>query len=75
MPCRVMEGAAVIPFHGEVSSYVAETIAIDHAVASVDTLRLHEMNQSQLLKQRLTYKAAKREEVVREVNLITKEKR
>ena len=39
LPCKVMEGAAMIPFHGEVSSYVAETIAIDSAVAVVKELR------------------------------------
>ena len=71
-PCRIMEGAATIPFHGDVSSFVAETIAIDYAVSAVNSWRPHEPNQSQLFKQRLTYKAPKRKEVMQDVSFIKK---
>ena len=74
-PCKGMAGAAMIPFHGEVSSYVAETIAIGSAVAVVNELRHKEVNQAQLWKQRVTYTAAKREEAVGEAEHFTNKMR
>ena len=64
-PKLVMEGAVVLVYHPRMSSFVAETIAIDSALSTVAALLPFEPCPLQLSRVHTVYRSAAREEVRR----------
>ena len=64
-PKLVMEGAVVLVYHPRMSSFVAETIAIDSALSTVAALLPFEPCLMQLSRVHTVYRSAGREEVRR----------
>ena len=64
-PKLVMEGAVVLVYHSRMSSFVAETIAIDSALSTVAALLPFEPCLLQLSRVHTVYRSAAREEVRR----------